>query len=106
MFDVANNSFWHDSWGERPDEHRLALEVARRHLAEVPKLVPIYGHRFLPAGRGSHGHLVMSVWQTDIICYGADLVDYIEREFGQVQADGSDAPRSARATVEFWRDFL
>ena len=106
LFDVQNNSYWHDSWGERPEERRQALDVARRHLAEAPKLVPIYGHRFLPAGRGGHGHLVMSMWQTDIICYGADLADYIQREFGQVQSDDSHAVRIPRATVEFWRDFL
>lgn len=107
LFDVEHG-YWHESWGERPEERRQALDLARAVLAEVPKLVPVYGHRFLPAGRSSYGHLVMSVWQTDIICYGADLAHYIQREFGPAQSDGPQAARSPQpqATVEFWRDFL
>lgn len=108
LFDVENNAYWHESWGDRPQEPRQALDVARRHLAEAPKLVPIYGHRFLPAGRGSHGHLVLSVWQTDIICYGADLADYIGREFEPVDAHGPTATRDLPPIpiVEFWRDLV
>lgn len=106
LFDVGHNAFWVDSWGERPEERGQALDIASRHLAEVPKLAPLYGHRYLPAGRGSFGHLVLSVWQTDIICYGADLADYLGHEFGVPGKGRSDAASSARATVEFWRDFL
>jgi hypothetical protein len=106
LFDVQNNAYWHSSWGRRPDDLLKALDVAREHLAKAPKMVPIYGHRFLPAGRGTYSHPVMSMWQTDIICYGADLADYIQREFGPAPTDGSRAARSAHATVEFWRDFL
>ncbi|HTJ70745.1 MAG TPA: hypothetical protein VL551_24610 [Actinospica sp.] len=102
LFDVEHNVFWDEGWGERPSEVGAALEVARGCLASVPKLVPVYGHRYLPAGRGSSGHLVMSVWQTDIISYGDDLADYIDREFGQRRGD---VP-SARATVGFWGSFL
>lgn len=106
LFDVEHNVFWPDEWGERPAELQQALDVARGYLAAVPKLVPIYGHRYLPAGHGSHGHLVMSVWQTDIIVYGDDLADYIRREFAASPEVLSDALPNARATVEFWRDFL
>lgn len=106
LFDVKHNVFWDDSWGERPAERGEALDIARRCLADAPQLVPIYAHRYLPAGRGGFGHLVLSVCQTDIICYGADLGDYIEREFGAPQEARTDAARSPRATVEFWRDFL
>jgi hypothetical protein len=64
--------------------------------------VPVYGHRYLPAGAGTFGHPVLSVMQTDIIVYGADLADYIQREFaGQPGFSGQ-----VEATVEFWRDLL
>lgn len=104
LFDVEHNAFWDDSWGPRPSEIGPALENARRGLAAVPTLVPVYGHRYLPAGRGNHGHPVLSVWQTDIIYYGLDLADYIDREFGT--SDTRDASWNPRASVEFWRDFL
>lgn len=104
LFDVEHNVCWLDEWGERPEDVGQALEVARTHLADVPKLVPINGHRYLPAGRGSFGHLVLSVWQTDIISYGDDLADYIDREFGVPQKATSS--RNPQATVGFWRDFM
>jgi hypothetical protein len=106
LFDVEHNVFWDCSWGARPAANADALDVARQRLADVPQLIPLYGHRYLPAGRGSFGHLVLSVWQTDIICYGADLSDYIEREFGAPQSDRSETAPNPRATVEFWREFL
>ncbi len=80
LFDVEHNRMWHASWGERPVDMAAAIQVAREHLATVPQLVPVYGHRYLPAGRGTYGHPVLSVVQTDIIYYGTDLADYIHRE--------------------------
>jgi hypothetical protein len=105
LFDVEHNGFWHETWGSRPDSSGRAIEVARSTLAATPTMVPVYGHRYLPAGRGSFGHPVLSMWQTDIIYYGLDLADYIDREFGtsRRKATGSG---SFRATVEFWRDLL
>ena len=52
----------------------------------------------LPAGRGASGHPVLSVMQTDIICYGADLDDYLHREFGL----GAAGDKQCRPTVMFW----
>jgi hypothetical protein len=75
--------------------------VARARLAEVPQLVPVYEHRFLPAGRGTSGHPVLSVWQTDIIYYGRDVADYIHQEFRGRNQDTID---EAEATAAFWRD--
>lgn len=90
----------------RPAGRDEALETARLKLAQVPRLVPVFGHRFLPAGRGDFGHPVMSVWQTDIICYGMDLAEYIHQEFGGPGPDRPDEHRNPVATVAFWRDFL
>jgi len=106
LFDVEHNRVWHDTWGGRPAGRDEALETARLKLAQVPQLVPVYGHRFLPAGRGAFGQPVMSVWQTDIIYYGIDLVDYIHQEFGGQGLDRTDKNWNPTATVAFWRDFL
>src|SRR5262249_10309360 len=69
LFDVEHNRFWHHTWGPRPDDLSLALEIARRMLDAVPTMVPVYGHRYLPAGKGTFGHPVLSMWQTGIIYY-------------------------------------
>lgn len=105
LFDVEHNGFWHNTWGDRPNDLTAALAVARSQLAQVPTLIPIYEHRYLPAGRGTHGHPVLSVYQTDIILYGTDLADYITNEFS-----GTDWSTSedwiTPPLVSFWGDFL
>ncbi|MEV0349326.1 hypothetical protein AB0H88_26415 [Nonomuraea sp. NPDC050680] len=105
LFDVEHNAFWHNTWGDRPDDLTAALTVARSQLAQVPTLVPIFGHRYLPAGHSTHGHPVLSVYQTDIVFYGTDLADYITNEFsgtGQSISEDWITP----PLVRFWGDFL
>jgi hypothetical protein len=105
LLDVGHNGFWYEGWGERPADGTAALAMARHQLTEVPVLVPVYAHRYLPAGRGSFGHPVLSMWQTDIIYYGLDLADYMHQEFDEVRGE-VDESWSPRATVPFWRDLL
>lgn len=106
LFDVENNHFWAEAWGNRPDRVDQAIEIARRELARAPVMVPVYGHRYLPAGAGTYGHPVLSVWQTDIIYYGLDLADYIDREFAAAGPHPDDASWNPQATVEFWKDLI
>jgi hypothetical protein len=98
LFDVAQNDFWYAGWGPRPGDDAAALAAARTGLVTAPRLVPVYSHRFLPAGRGASGHPVLSVMQTDIVCYGADLLDYLRAELASVRPS-IDA---CRPTVDFW----
>lgn len=105
LLSVEHNRFWYEGWGERPIDGTAALATARRHLVEVPVLVPVYAHRYLPAGRGTFGHPVLSLWQTDIIYYGLDLADYMHQEFDEARGD-VDESWNPRATVPFWRDLL
>lgn len=105
LFDVEHG-YWHPDWGARPESGAEAVEAAKPHLAAVPRMVPVYGHRYLPPGRGSHGHPVLSMWQTDIICYGDDLVDYVHHEFDPPGTRSYESRPAPQATVAFWRDFL
>lgn len=105
LFDVAHNGFWPSIWGTRPGDVTDAVILAERRMAKVPRLVPVYGHRYLPAGTGSFGHPVLSVMQTDIIYYGSDLADYIQREFTTAPGWAPFAD-DVQATVEFWRDIV
>lgn len=108
LFDVDRefNGYWHDTWGQRPESRTEAVKAAQTLLASVPRMIPVHGHRYLPAGRGTYGHPVLSMWQTDIIYYGYDLVDYVASEFGDQGASRSDPRRTPQATVPFWRDFV
>jgi hypothetical protein len=104
LFDVEHNDVWLDMWGARPGSGDEAVAVAREQLASVPQLVPIYGHRYLPSGRAYVGHPVLSVYQTDIIYYGMNLLDYVHQEFGAGPGIERQDPRwLPRATVPFWR---
>ena len=101
------NGYWHPWWGDdRPAEDSDALRVARERLTADGPVVPLYVHRFLPAGRGRWGHPVLSIWDVDVIYYGADLLDYIDREFDvddDPDADPKPWPEARMPYTEtFW----
>lgn len=97
IFDVRNSAFWPASWGERPTRAAEAESLAREQLAAVPRLVPLFGHRCLAADPRYAPSPVFSVYQTDVIFYGDNLVDYVAREFGGVPPEPSE-----RVRVPFW----
>ncbi|MBW8484894.1 hypothetical protein [Actinomadura parmotrematis] len=105
LFDVEHG-FWKQAWGDRPDDLAEALATARIHLDQVPKLVPVFAHRFLPSGHGTYGHPVLSIHQTDIIFYGTDLVNYVANEFLNEGHWSIDPGWTPPPLVAFWGDFL
>ncbi|MEU1199863.1 hypothetical protein ABZ446_27060 [Streptomyces sp. NPDC005813] len=104
LFDVECNDFWHEDWDPRPADVPDALEVARTYLAEVPMMVPVYSHRYLLADPDRTGTPVLSMYQTDIIHYGVDLIDYFRNEFGGPVLTTPDDDRYA--AIPFWSYFL
>jgi hypothetical protein len=103
-FDIEHNSFWWPAWGPRPAQLAAAKEVARAALELVPRLVPIFGHRFLPTEPLERGNPVFSVVQTDIIYYGRDLRSYFEQEFGG--APYHEVVEPAPRFVRFWSELV
>ncbi|MFI6298789.1 hypothetical protein ACIBEJ_44880 [Nonomuraea sp. NPDC050790] len=105
LLEDVGRGHWDFAWGERPDSGEAAVELARSQLAGVPRMVPVYAHRFLPAGHGTFGHPVLSMWGRDIIYYLADLLEYITRQF-EVPRPELPEDWAPQATVPFWRDYL
>lgn len=105
-FDAKQNSLWLSEWGPRPVDDDAAYERLRTLVQAAPKLIPIQGHRYLPACPPECGNPVLSVYQTDIICYGLDLEDYFANEysyyFGRQGYELSAKPKA----IEFWSTFL
>jgi hypothetical protein len=101
LFDVENG-VWHSRWGERPPQPEARAEVVRSLVAAAPPLIPILGHRYLPAEPLEPGNPVLSVYQSDIIHYGRDLEDYFAHEFGGVAGPVSGPVRRIR----FWSDII
>lgn len=102
LFDVEENGFWWQGWGARPPQLRDALRIARQNLKKIPRLVPVYGHRFTPA-LPQFGLPVLSVVQTDVVVYGQDLVDYFVREFGTASGAVPE-PVGPVQPVPFWTE--
>ena len=99
VFDVLNNAFWPRSWGARPQDRSAATDLALNHIDRLPQLIPIYGHRYLPAAPTVEPTPVFSVYQSDVIYYGYDLADYLANEFRQPRQAKSNVP-----SVGFWSD--
>ena len=47
----------------------------------VPRMIPIYGHRYMPATPHESGNPVFSIVTNDMIYYGADIFHYFQHEF-------------------------
>lgn len=81
LFDVEHAGFWMSDWGQRPSRLPVALTVARSVLDSVPPLAPLHGHRYVPTRPTTSGNPVLSCYQTDVIYYGRDLLDWFRHEF-------------------------
>lgn len=102
LFDVEHNGFWLDNWGERPSSLLDAFEIATQQIRNAPMMIPIRGHRFLPADPCVEGNPFFSIHQTDIIYYGYDLASYFNNDCAV------RFPRSVRTLkaryIDFWTD--
>lgn len=102
-FDIEHGA-WLDRWGPRPELLAEAVEVVKRDFGSWPRLLPIYGHRFLAAEPRRVGNPVFSIKQMDIICYGADLARYLMVEFlGEDHGANTYGQKIER--VDVWSDF-
>ncbi|MBS0522415.1 MAG: hypothetical protein JSS04_02175 [Proteobacteria bacterium] len=98
-FDIEHG-LWLDRWGDRPAAPAEAAEVAKADFVTWPRLLPLYGHRFLAAEPCRNGNPVFSIRQTDIVYYGSDLANYLMNEFLPVQQTTGEVRR-----IEVWSDF-
>jgi len=100
LFDVEHDQLWWPEWGPKPDSAPQRREQLAKAFAEAPKLIPLFGHRYLPADPCEAGNPVFSVYQSDVIYYGANLQDWLRREI-----DGWDSePWPAIKRIRFWSD--
>ncbi|GAB2853418.1 hypothetical protein ACFQ0P_15695 [Microbacterium insulae] len=103
LFDVEANAFWPASWGEKPKDEDARRRVVEARVGLWPQLVPLYGHRYLPADPHGTRAPVLSVYQTDVIVYGDDLLDYLHHEFRP--GEHSHATRITASLLPPWTLF-
>ena len=104
-FDIEQNSFWLEAWGQQPASLNEAFAIARKAIEQAPTLIPIYGHRFIPDRPNEAGNPIFSVYQTDIIYYGHDLADYFENEFRYYFGRTEHRLKGGVKQIEFWSQF-
>jgi hypothetical protein len=101
-FDVREADLWWPEWGLKPKS--LFDQAARLAdiFAKVPRLIPLDGHRYLPETPTERGNPVFSVYQSDVIYYGADLADWLVRERGGTgrSIDPDHPPKE----IPFWSE--
>ena len=105
LFDVEKSDFWHPLFGEKPDSILLAKEHALTvfRSAAIPRLIPIYGHRFMIAGHDD-SPVISYMGPADTVVYGVTLKVYLEYEFLDQVDPG--AGWAAPDTIPFWSDVL
>jgi len=80
------------------------LDIARSDFETWPKLLPIYGHRFLAAEPCRSGNPIFSIVQTDIVYYGANLPHYLLNEF--IDRDYALPTHAQKIRkIDIWSDF-
>lgn len=102
LWDVENG-YWRKVWGERPETMEEREAKCRAVFVDAPKLIPVHAHRYVPQRAGVNDPPIISVRGLDAIYYGADLTDYLYREFLR------DIPHDRRdpdITISVWSDII
>lgn len=94
-----------DEWGLKPTSYEDQKNIVQRELANQPKLIPIYSHRYIPDAPNLAGNPVFSVYQTDIIYYGFDLLDYFIKEF-RLELPRLYAEDIEPRKIKFWNKII
>lgn len=106
IYDIENNNFWMDIFGNCPDkiEDRVNKFIEYKDKGFIPKLIPIYSHRYVVSDRDIN-YPIISVYQTDIIYYGINILDYFEREFDK-NKKWTDKDYIEINRIPFWSDII
>ncbi len=110
LFDVEQNDLWFSSWGKRPTTLEERKDIVQELMMKAPKLIPVFGHRFLLAEPSRINNPVLSIMQSDIIIYQDTLRNYFIDEFLTpdfiVEEQSSQKDYEEYKKIPFWGEFL
>ena len=106
LFDVQENNFWMEEWGPKPPTVGLQMELVTLRYQYYPKLIPVFSHRYISSEPSIPGNPIFSVYQTDIIFYGNNLVEYLQTEFNLESNGRFEAKGSVIREIPFWSKFI
>ncbi|XP_077233501.1 uncharacterized protein LOC143875784 [Tasmannia lanceolata] len=78
--EISKGNFWHESWGLKPNNFTETLTLAKRFLQNVPILVPIYKHCYIPSLPNLAGNPVIFVRGKDFRYSGFDVSGFFQTE--------------------------
>ncbi len=99
----AKDAYCFDFTHANPKSPEEIREYVLSIIDDAPKIIPIYGHRFIPMGV-SDNPPVISVCGCDVIYYGANLEDYFQIEFGNKKQSEIDFSNIQK--IPFWTDIM
>lgn len=102
--DLDNNDFWCEDWGDKPIDINVAQNILLQHYSKAPILIPIFSHRYIPFVGQFMTSPVFSIYGSDIIYYGENLISYLEVEFGFRKYAEMDT--SELTHIDFWSDIM
>jgi hypothetical protein len=110
VFDVESNHMWLGGWGPRPASASARKLRVSDLVQQAPRLIPVFGHRFLLGEPCVAGNPVLSVYQSDIIIYGPNLRRYFLTEFANLlgldskhsMAEGAAEETYPLESIPFW----
>ena len=84
---LSQDSIWLKSWGTIPNSQDEIINRFNTWYREAPKLIPIFGHRYIISEPCKGGHPILSVVGSDTIIYGWDFKHYLLTEFSEYMPD-------------------
>lgn len=84
IYDVLQNNVWKPGWGRKPVTRYGLKQQIEALIAQAPKLIPIYGHRFLLADTCVADNPVLSLHNANIIIYAPDLYHFFCKDFAEL----------------------
>lgn len=79
--DIETEGYWNSLFGKQPIDKNLALKHALEYLDECPKLIPIYGHRYMIMNN-NESPILSYHGPMDTIIYASNIVDFLALDFG------------------------
>lgn len=92
---------WSENWGNIPISENYKKNAIFSKIEKAPKIIPIYSHRYIPCIGDDPP--ILSIYDTDVIYYGKNLVDYLNNEFFNHKIDNI---LKNYDYIPFWSDLM
>ncbi len=103
LLPVKKEDYWLPNWGKRPESDDEIIKHFTELTKKAPRLIPLYGHRYMPQLDGADDPPVISTVGRDIVYYGGSLQEYLRNEFLN---DGYITRNKNFKYIPFWSDII